>query len=176
MPYFYSAELAGGGSQGAFGSAPTTASSSTARRWRNTWSRSGQIPIVMDLVDVDSDKWTQYASFTKFPFSAIYRREGTNSAGIRAEGLREGSLRRGVHGTRGATGCDRLLRRRDVHVVPNGVDTSYFKPGRRAARANRPTVIFTGDMSYFPNEEAVAYFAQQGTAAHSPVGCAEPGF
>src|SRR6202007_2974837 len=36
----------------------------------------GQIPLVTDLVDVDSDKWTQYASFTRFPFSAVYRREG----------------------------------------------------------------------------------------------------
>jgi hypothetical protein len=34
------------------------------------------IPIVMDLVDVDSDKWTQYAAHSKLPFSAIYRREG----------------------------------------------------------------------------------------------------
>src|SRR5438309_2168417 len=34
------------------------------------------IPIVMDLVDVDSDKWMQYAAHTRFPFSAVYRREG----------------------------------------------------------------------------------------------------
>ena len=46
--------------------------------------------MLMDFVDVDSDKWTQYAAFTRFPFSAIYRREGRTSAGIRAEGLREG--------------------------------------------------------------------------------------
>ena len=32
--------------------------------------------MVTDLVDVDSDKWTQYATFTRFPFSAVYRREG----------------------------------------------------------------------------------------------------
>jgi len=35
-----------------------------------------KIPVVMDLVDVDSDKWTQYAAHTSFPFSAVYRREG----------------------------------------------------------------------------------------------------
>ena len=33
------------------------------------------IPILMDLVDVDSDKWTQYAAYTKLPLSAVYRRE-----------------------------------------------------------------------------------------------------
>jgi glycosyl transferase family 4 len=34
------------------------------------------VPVVMDLVDVDSDKWTQYASRTRFPFSLIYAQEG----------------------------------------------------------------------------------------------------
>ena len=33
-------------------------------------------PVITDLVDVDSDKWTQYAGYAGFPFSAIYRREG----------------------------------------------------------------------------------------------------
>src|SRR5262249_49743021 len=33
------------------------------------------IPILMDLVDVDSNKWMQYASFSSFPFSLIHRRE-----------------------------------------------------------------------------------------------------
>src|ERR1051326_506334 len=35
-----------------------------------------RIPIMIDLIDVDSDKWMQYAAATKFPLSAIYRREG----------------------------------------------------------------------------------------------------
>jgi 16S rRNA C967 or C1407 C5-methylase (RsmB/RsmF family) len=39
------------------------------------------IPIVMDFVDVDSNKWMQYASFTRFPLSAIYRREGRTLEG-----------------------------------------------------------------------------------------------
>ena len=47
-----------------------------------------------------------------------------------------------------------------VHVVPNGVDTEYFEPQGEPPEGP-PHVIFTGDMSYFPNEEAVIFFARQ---------------
>jgi len=37
----------------------------------------------------------------------------------------------------------------DMHVIHNGVDCEYFQPP--AQRICRPTVIFTGNMAYFPN-------------------------
>jgi glycosyltransferase involved in cell wall biosynthesis len=46
-----------------------------------------------------------------------------------------------------------------VYALPNGVDTEYFHPAADAT--SDPSVIFTGDMSYFPNEEAVILFARQ---------------
>jgi glycosyltransferase involved in cell wall biosynthesis len=46
-------------------------------------------------------------------------------------------------------------------VVPNGVDTAYFDPAVVPPDRTVPTVIFTGDMSYFPNQEAVNYFARK---------------
>ena len=117
-----------------------------------------QVPMVMDLVDVDSDKWTQYAAFTKFPYSAVYRREGRalreyerkvceKATSVLVTTVREAELVRCISpSTR-------------VHVVPNGVDTGYFDPSVVPPEAGGPAVIFTGDMSYFPNEEAVTYFA-----------------
>ena len=48
-----------------------------------------------------------------------------------------------------------------MHVIPVGVDTSYFDPAAVAPERTTPTVIFTGDMSYFPNQEAVRFFAEQ---------------
>ena len=49
----------------------------------------------------------------------------------------------------------------NLHVVPNGVDTNYFKPLVSRPDATTLTVAFVGDMSYFPNQEAVIYFARQ---------------
>jgi glycosyltransferase involved in cell wall biosynthesis len=55
----------------------------------------------------------------------------------------------------------RVLRRvlgvRNVHVVPNGVDVPVAVGNDRASR---PTVIFTGVLSYQPNIDAVMHFAE----------------
>ena len=118
------------------------------------------IPIVIDMVDVDSDKWTQYARFSGFPFSAIYRREGralqryereiaSRSSSVVVTTEREAQLMR------------QITTSVAVHVVPNGVDTNYFDPAAIPREATVPTVIFTGDMSYFPNQEAVIFFARK---------------
>lgn len=123
---------------------------------------SARIPVVTDLVDVDSDKWRQYATFTKPPFSTIYRREGEalrryerqvceRSACVVVTTGREAELVRAI------------LPSARVHVVPNGVDTEHFQPGREpsSAAAGSVTVGFVGDMSYFPNQEAVLFFARK---------------
>jgi sugar transferase (PEP-CTERM/EpsH1 system associated) len=118
------------------------------------------IPIVTDLVDVDSDKWTQYAGFAPFPWSTVYRREGrclreyersvcARSWRVVVTTEREAALARQV------TEHDR------VHVIGNGVNTEYFAPADRWPDVAAPTVTFTGDMSYFPNETAVTFFARE---------------
>jgi sugar transferase (PEP-CTERM/EpsH1 system associated) len=118
-----------------------------------------RVPTVLDLVDVDSDKWAQYARFTRFPLSAIYRREGhalrkyekkvsEKAACVLVSTEREAALMRGISAVA------------QIHVVANGVDTDYFNPAEASAAAHLPTVIFTGAMSYFPNQEAVIFFAR----------------
>lgn len=43
-----------------------------------------------------------------------------------------------------------------LEAIPIGVDLEYFKP--QVTKENFPTLIFVGDMSYTPNEEAMIYF------------------
>ena len=120
-------------------------------------------PVVTDLVDVDSDKWTQYAKVASFPYSAVYRREGRALREHEREVCRNSSA---VVVTTGREAC--LVREiwadAPVHVIPNGVDTAYFNPKQLMAGANASvaprTITFVGDMSYFPNEEAASYFAR----------------
>lgn len=52
-----------------------------------------------------------------------------------------------------------LLGAAHVHLVPNGVDTSYFTPS--PARPEPGALLFTGRMSYEPNADAACYFAEQ---------------
>lgn len=52
----------------------------------------------------------------------------------------------------------RILRVRNVQVIPNGVDVPELGP---IARFREPTVMFTGVMSYQPNVDAVLHFANE---------------
>lgn len=47
----------------------------------------------------------------------------------------------------------------NIGLLPNGVDTDKFKPGGHDYSHNR-TLLFTGNMDYDPNVDAVLYFAE----------------
>jgi glycosyltransferase involved in cell wall biosynthesis len=47
----------------------------------------------------------------------------------------------------------------DIDVVPTGVDTSYFAPQGAPEIAGR--LVFSGSMDWYPNEDAIAYFAER---------------
>jgi sugar transferase (PEP-CTERM/EpsH1 system associated) len=52
--------------------------------------------------------------------------------------------------------------RRKALVLPNGVDATYFSPALRFPcpfGPGGPAIVFTGDMSYWPNQDAVLWFA-----------------
>jgi sugar transferase (PEP-CTERM/EpsH1 system associated) len=117
------------------------------------------IPILTDLVDADSDKWRQYAAYTSFPMSAIYRRE---SACLRSYEQKVCAMSSSVLVTteREAGLIRELDAMANVHVVRNGVDSSYFNVAG-GERSTEPVIVFTGDMSYFPNQEGVTFFCRK---------------
>lgn len=120
---------------------------------------------VLDMVDVDSDKWTQYAPTQRWPLSWVYAREGRRLAAWEAR----------VAGDFDAT----LLVSRDeaallqsrvpaahgrIVAFENGVDADYFSPERAYPNpypAGAPCIAFTGAMDYWPNIDAVTWFAER---------------
>jgi glycosyltransferase involved in cell wall biosynthesis len=46
-----------------------------------------------------------------------------------------------------------------VEVIPNGVDISYFIP--ESCPTEHPSLLFTGNMGYKPNQDAVDYFIEK---------------
>jgi sugar transferase (PEP-CTERM/EpsH1 system associated) len=46
-----------------------------------------------------------------------------------------------------------------TEVIPNGVDTSYFTPG--GEKSDNETLIFAGGMNWYPNRDAMLYFAEE---------------
>jgi sugar transferase (PEP-CTERM/EpsH1 system associated) len=48
-----------------------------------------------------------------------------------------------------------------VTVVPNGIDTTTYKPTEQAGETEPRTLVFTGTMDFRPNVDAVLWFARQ---------------
>jgi sugar transferase (PEP-CTERM/EpsH1 system associated) len=120
---------------------------------------------VIDMVDVDSDKWTQYAPTQRWPLSWLYAREGRRLAEWEARVAREFDATLLVSRDEAA-----LLQRRvpearhKIGAFENGVDADYFSPARDYPDPYGPDVrgvVFTGAMDYWPNVDAVSWFADR---------------
>jgi sugar transferase (PEP-CTERM/EpsH1 system associated) len=117
-----------------------------------------RIPVILDMVDVDSNKWAQYAAATRFPFSTVFRKEARDLRAYERQSC-EASTCVLVSTDREAQLAREIAPAARVHVVRIGVDIHRFEP-RLAHPGVPPTVIFTGDMAYFPNQEAAIFFAR----------------
>lgn len=119
---------------------------------------------VIDMVDVDSEKWRHYAE-TATPLSRlVYRREARTLLALerRSAGLAD----RVLFVSRAEADLFRRLAPEAaarVRHVSNGVDTDYFDPSLQYADpfAGEPALVFVGAMNYRPNIEAAAWFARE---------------
>ena len=124
----------------------------------------GGLRRIADLVDVDSDKWRQYAATRPWPLSAIYRRESRALLAYERRIAREFDASVLVC----AAEAD-LFRRlapesaKKTWHAKNGVDAEYFSPQRVYPNPYVPeerVIVFTGAMDYWPNVDAVEHFAR----------------
>jgi sugar transferase (PEP-CTERM/EpsH1 system associated) len=118
---------------------------------------------VLDFVDVDSAKWSQYADRHSWPSSFVYRREGERLLSF------ERSVAAGCAASVFVTRAeaDLFLRlapecRSRVHVIEMGVDADLLAPLESRASPFPPgelPLVFTGAMDYWPNVDAAVWFA-----------------
>ena len=119
---------------------------------------------ILDFVDVDSEKWRGYAARSGWPLNWIYGREASRllshdrAAGQRfdvclfvseaeADRFRELAPELGPK----------------TRYLANGVDADYFSRDRDYPDPydGASALVFTGTMSYRPNEEGVVWFARE---------------
>jgi sugar transferase (PEP-CTERM/EpsH1 system associated) len=120
---------------------------------------------VVDFCDVDSAKWTQYAATRAWPLSWLYRREGQRLLAFERKAAMDSDASLFV------TPAEAAIFRQSAPevaaktgVMPNGVDTDYFAPANAPTSpypSGTPTVAFTGAMDYWPNIDAVRWFATE---------------
>jgi sugar transferase (PEP-CTERM/EpsH1 system associated) len=115
------------------------------------------IPALVDMVDVDSEKWRELAKTGPLPRRWIYGREARCLARFEAAAARHARTTLVVN-ERERASLMRLAPDADVRVLPNGIDLRAFHPG--AQPADNATVMFCGVMNYAPNAEAARWLAE----------------
>ena len=122
-------------------------------------------PVVIDFVDVDSDKWTQYAAHKKFPEKWIYAREARTLLAF------ERRVAAAAKASLFVSPAEADLFRKlapevasTVHPMNNGVDLDYFSPDHAfedVTEHEGPVIAFTGAMDYWANVDAVRWFVDE---------------
>jgi len=124
---------------------------------------------VIDFVDVDSDKWAQYATRKYPPMRWVYRREARCL--LRLEQTLAQVFDAGLFVSSAEAALFHQLSPDTAHKVGfynNGVNGNYFDPDfDRAAAMPNPfpdssqPLVFTGAMDYWPNVDAVTWFVRE---------------
>lgn len=117
------------------------------------------LPKVIDFVDVDSEKWSQYALYAKFPLRLIYKIEDRRLR--RYETLLCDKFQRCfLVSDKEVDDFNQLVTRSNsIGSLLNGVDLEVFQPGERPYDSRR--IVFTGVMDYFANVQTVLYFYRE---------------
>lgn len=119
---------------------------------------------VIDFVDIDSDKWRQYAAHKTWPLSWVYRREAGKLLAYEKQIASEFNASLFVSSAEAALFKTMAPESESkISHFYNGVDTVYFSPDVQVESpfgSDQQALVFTGAMDYWPNVDAVTWFAQ----------------
>ena len=120
-----------------------------------------RITCVMDLVDVDSDKWEQYARHHHAPLKWAYQIEGQLLHRYEQRILQSFDAVALVSEAEAEVFRKRTGFYNKIYAVGNGVDLDYFHPVSVKTSADCYAITFCGAMNYLPNVDAVCWFANE---------------
>jgi sugar transferase (PEP-CTERM/EpsH1 system associated) len=118
---------------------------------------------VLDMVDVDSAKFSDYAARASWPARWVWAREARTLLAFESAAALDFDRTLFVSAAE-AEEFSRLAPQSAGRVgwLDNGVDLSFFAPGQHFPSPYpdaAPRAVFTGTMDYWPNVDAVAWFA-----------------
>ncbi|MEO9945225.1 MAG: TIGR03087 family PEP-CTERM/XrtA system glycosyltransferase [Paraglaciecola sp.] len=138
-----------------------TASSMAEYVFKSQWLKENPGPaLLMDFMDLDSDKWRQYSERSGLPMKWVYQRE--------TKLINKFELNIAAHfdACFFITDAEKALFSKDapnndnIFAIENGMDTETFKPATTPITSEQPILLFTGVMDYAPNVDAVVWFVE----------------
>ena len=116
------------------------------------------IPLILDLVDVDSRKWRDLAAVSRPPLSWVYRREARTLGAFEARASSR-AVATLVVNEREAALARELAPAANVQVIANGIELERLRPPGPPADGER--VVFCGVMNYAPNDQGMRWFINE---------------
>ncbi len=120
--------------------------------------------LVVDLCDVDSAKFEAYAQHAAWPMGWVHSREARLLANVEAGLAARADHTLLVSEAEAALLAARAPQSRDIRAVGNGIDAGFFSPEGVVPAPEMgeggPHLLFTGQMDYPPNVEAVTRMAR----------------
>jgi polysaccharide biosynthesis protein PslH len=118
------------------------------------------VPVLVDLIDVDSQKWLQYAEQSSGARRRIFHIEGKRLRRL------EQSLPSSVMAVTLVSRCEVELYKsfcasQSIHVISNGVDLDFFRPRGGANSASPGNCVFVGALDYRANVEGACWFCDE---------------
>ena len=130
--------------------------------------------LIMDFVDVDSDKWIQYSMNERWPLGLVYKLEGKRLADYEKQIANSFDHSIFVSNNEAAVFKSFCLQSNNIAAIPNGVDVEYFSPevpvgslfiDQESNKINpdkkSSILLFTGAMDYNANVDGVMWFCEK---------------
>ena len=123
------------------------------------------LPKVLDMQDVDSEKWREYAPGAGWPMRHVWAREARTLLTYERRAADACAATLLVSEPE----CSRFLQlvpeiAGRLHAVEQGVDLDFFSPRHIFANpysGSAPQLVFVGNMDYWPNADAAIWFARE---------------
>ena len=116
--------------------------------------------LLMDFMDLDSDKWQQYAQTSSWPMKWIYQRESSVLAKYEQQVTHDFDASFFIADAEVDLFKSRCSNVGKVLTMGNGMDTTAFVPAKTPPENKAPVFLFTGVMDYKPNIDAVVWFVE----------------
>ncbi|MDY0290976.1 MAG: TIGR03087 family PEP-CTERM/XrtA system glycosyltransferase [Desulfuromonadaceae bacterium] len=131
-----------------------------SRHWPE---RFAQITLLDDLIDVDSEKWLQYAEKKSGFMRWLYRREARLVRALEQRIVSEFE-RVFLVSAEEKQVLGEHMPVDNVEALSNGVDLDYFSPAKVDSQhfsSVAGKLVFSGAMDYWPNIEGAVWFAEK---------------
>lgn len=124
-----------------------------------------RLPVLLDMVEIDSAKWQSYAETKYWPMNWIYAREATllhaYERQIACRFMRTFFVTTEERQVFAKAAPECALR---LETITNGVDSEYFSPDIEFSNPfpeDVISIVFTGTMDYWINAEGIIWFARE---------------